>query len=320
MAPFGLLHPGRDHDYGSDGARPAWLDIDWSAHVRDVEVDGLPARVADVGSGDPLVLVHGLGAAWQCWLEQFPAFMEDHRVIAMDLPGFGRSPMPEWDISIDAYGAFVVRLLEEMGVEQAALVGNSMGGFIGAEVAIRRPELVSHLALVSPAILWQEYRRAKPLLALAQTTEAAGARAAAGVQKSARSRPRLRHAAISLGGIRYPHLLSREMQHELIRSSRRTAGFVPALGALANFPIREELPDVQAPTLLVWGKHDTLVHVKQAREVQELIPNCETVLFERTGHVAMVERPERFNRVLREFLEATPAYGDAQTGAAAATA
>ena len=99
-------------------------------------------------------------------------------------------------------------------------------------------------------------------------------------------------------------LLSKELAHELVRSARRTDGFLPALEAIADFPLDEELPKIGCPTLIVWGAHDTLVPVKDAQRMQELIPGSRREVFERTGHVAMLERPERFNRLLREFLAA----------------
>ena len=91
-----------------------------------------------MGSGPPLVFVHGLAGCWQNWLENIPHFARSHRVIAVDLPGFGESELPHEDISIPGYGRFVDAFLGEIGVERAPLVGNSMGGFIAAEVA-RQP-------------------------------------------------------------------------------------------------------------------------------------------------------------------------------------
>ena len=96
-----------------------------------------------------------------------------------------------------------------------------------------------------------------------------------------------------------------------MRSARRTDGFLPALEALADYPLDEELPKIGCPTLIVWGAHDTLVPVKDATRMQELIPGARREVFERTGHVAMLERPERFNRLLREFLAAHEPAGAA---------
>src|SRR3712207_5054467 len=80
--------------------RPAWMDIEWRRHQRWVHVEGKPVNLVEIGEGPPLVFVHGLSGTWQNWLEQLPEFSRDHRCIAVDLPGFGRSAMPEEKITI----------------------------------------------------------------------------------------------------------------------------------------------------------------------------------------------------------------------------
>lgn len=306
VSSLGLLGPGPDSDYGP-GERSAWLDVNWQEHRRHVEVHGRQVNLVDIGSGPVLLFVHGHGASWQCWLENIPHFARDHRVIAMDLPGFGGSEMPEQDISIEYYARFLCALADELGVESAAVVGNSMGGFIAAEMAIRYPERVQRLTLVSAAIFWQEYRRAKPLVSLARLTDAYIGRGLAKSANTVAVRPRLRELALLSAGIRYPHLIPHELGTELVRSASHTPGFLPALEALAGFPLSEELPKIACPTLIVWGAHDTLVTVHDSERIEQAIADARRVVFERTGHVPMIERPDRFNRVLREFLDEEPA-------------
>jgi pimeloyl-ACP methyl ester carboxylesterase len=309
----GLLHPGPDSDYGRRG-RSEWLDFPWDRYQHRTRIDGHEANYVDAGEGPALVFVHGLGASWQSWLENIPEFARDHRVVAMDLPGFGCSDLPDQDITIEYYANWTFRLLDELGIETGAVVGNSMGGFIAAEMAIRRPERVQRLAVVSAAVFWQEYRRAQPLVQLARMSDAIVARALTRVTDDVATRPRLRSWALATAGFRYPHLISPELAHEMVRSARRTDGFLPALEALADFPLEEELPKISCPALIVWGAHDTLVPVKDAKRMEELIPDSRRVVFERTGHVAMLERPERFNKLLREFLDEEP---DQREGASA---
>jgi pimeloyl-ACP methyl ester carboxylesterase len=305
----GLLHPGPGSDYGRQG-RSEWLDFPWDRHQHRMRIDGREVNYVDVGEGPALVLLHGLGASWQSWLENVPEFARDHRVVAMDLPGFGYSEMPVEDISIEYYANWTFRLLEALGIDAAALVGNSMGGFVAAEMAIRRPDRVQRLAVVSAAVLWQTYRRAQPLVQLARLSDAIVARALARTTDDVATRPRLRSWALATAGFRYPHLIPKELAHEMVRSARRTDGFLPALEAIADFPLEDELPKISCPVLIVWGAHDTLVPVKDAKRMEELIPDSRRVVFERTGHVAMLERPERFNRLLREFLDEQPEQHD----------
>jgi pimeloyl-ACP methyl ester carboxylesterase len=309
----GLLHPGAASDYGRRG-RSEWLDFPWERHQHRMRIDGRDANFVDAGEGPAVIFVHGLGASWQSWLENIPEFSRDRRVVAMDLPGFGCSDLPEHDISIEHYADWTFRLLDELGIERGTIVGNSMGGFIAADMAIRQPERVQRLALVSAAVFWQEYRRAQPLVELARRSDAIVARALTRVTDDVATRPRLRAWAMATAGFRYPHLIERQLAHELVRSARRTDGYLPALEALADFPLEEELPKISCPALIVWGAQDTLVPVKDAKRLEALIPDSRRVVFERTGHVAMLERPERFNSLLRAFLDEEP---EQREGAAA---
>jgi pimeloyl-ACP methyl ester carboxylesterase len=282
----GLLHPGPGHDQ--------------------LEIDGREVNYCELGEGPAILFVHGLGASWQSWLEQMPEFADRHRVVAMDLPGFGYSEMPREEISIEFYGRWICKLMDALGIESAVVVGNSMGGFVGAELAIRFPERVQRLVFISAAIFWQNTRRAQPLVQLARMSDAVVARALTRATDDIATRRRLRQWALATAGFRYPHLIAPELAHEMVRSARQTDGFLPALEALADYDVEEELPGIRCPTLIVWGAHDTLVSVKDAKRLEELIPGARREVFERTGHVAMLERPERFNRLLRDFLEEEP--------------
>jgi pimeloyl-ACP methyl ester carboxylesterase len=282
--------------------RSAWLDVDWPAHTHRREVDGSSIEYVDIGEGPALVFVHGLGGSWQNWLENLPFFANRHRCIAMDLPGFGCSENVQGEVSIERYGRAIGDLVRELGIDSAPVVGNSMGGFIAVEMAIRDPGLVERLVLVSAAVLWQEYRRARPLVAMANATEGTIGRTLAQAAPLLASRPRLREVALQFGGIRAPHKLPRELQRELLLTARRTEGFLPALQALAGYPLREELGRVRCPTLIIWGDADPLVGVDHAHELASEIPGAKVSIYERTGHVVQLERPERFNREVAEFL------------------
>jgi pimeloyl-ACP methyl ester carboxylesterase len=298
--------------------RPAWMGIDWSEHLRWVEVQGRYANVLDLGSGPPVVFVHGLSGSWQNWLEQLPEFARTHRVVAMDLPGFGASPMPRERITISGYGRWLDALLEELGVAGAAIVGNSMGGFVGAETAIKFPHRVERLVLVAAAGLSVEHQRSDGLLRLLEVTENVSQLLAARLFSKADgliSRPRGRRALLWFVAA-HPEQIPAALAREQLRGANKP-GFVPALDALTSYPIRDRLGDVRCPTLLVWGPKDVLVPVGDAYEFDRLIPDSRLVVYEDTGHVPMLERPERFNADLRAFLDEQPA-GDAERVAAAA--
>jgi pimeloyl-ACP methyl ester carboxylesterase len=135
------------------------MDIDWQQHLRWVRVQDRWMNVVDIGPTDadetpdvpPLIFIHGLSGCWQNWLEQIPEFARDRRVIAVDLPGFGQSEMPAEEISISGYADAIDALMQELGIDAAQIVGNSMGGFIGAEMAIQYPARIERLVLVAAA-------------------------------------------------------------------------------------------------------------------------------------------------------------------------
>lgn len=307
----GVLRPGADETY-ADGDDSTWRSVDWPALTSRVLAEGREVNVVDTGGrtqptssagtgGKPvLVFVHGLSGTWQNWLLNIPAFMGTHRVIAPDLPGFGESPMPREKISIQGYARVLDGLLHELGVESATLVGNSMGGFVAAELALSFSTRVERLVLVSAAGLSiEEYRRA-PLLVGARVWAAAatwvGARG-----RSVVTRPRARRLGLQLI-VRYPERLSPALTHELTRGAG-TPGFVPAMEALLSYGFRDQLARIEVPTLVVWGRNDMLVPRGDAREYVRLIgDNARREMFDDTGHLAMVERPSRFNRLLSDFI------------------
>jgi pimeloyl-ACP methyl ester carboxylesterase len=290
--------------YGPDG-RSAWLDVDWREHQRWVKAGGCPVNVIEVGEGPPIVFIHGLGGSWQNWLEQLPVFAAEHRCVALDLPGFGASPRPDEEISIPGYGELVRDLLARIGIDRAVVVGNSMGGFIGCELAVQHPEVVERLVLVSAAGISSEQLHRRPLLTGARmgmmVAEWVGSRA----DRLAR-RPRAR--ALLTGGVfRHPVRLPAPLVAEQMRGSG-TPGFLDAFDALMSYRIRDRLGAIAVPTLVVWGSGDRLVPLKDADEFARLIPNAEKVVFEDTGHTPQIERPAAFNEALRAFVaEETPA-------------
>lgn len=288
--------------YGATG-RSEWLDVDWGAHQRWVHIGGRAVNVIELGTGPPLVFIHGLSGSWQNWLEQLPVFARDHRVVAFDLPGFGASEMPSEPISISGYARLVDALFSELGIAGAAVVGNSMGGFIGAELAIAFPPRVERLVLVSAAGLSiQHYRNERALAALRTLDRRLAAYAGwLGSRSDALTRrPRARRLIFSVVAHR-PDRLPAALVAEQVRGSGKP-GFVPALDALTSYPIHDRLGEIACPTLIVWGTDDMLVPVRDADEFERLIPNARKVVWPQTGHLAMLERPEAFNRLLAAFL------------------
>jgi pimeloyl-ACP methyl ester carboxylesterase len=306
MSKQAIRLPTEPGDYGSAGRSP-WLDVDWREHQRWISVGGRWVDVIELGSGPPVVFVHGLSGSWQNWLEQLPVVARKHRVIAFDLPGFGASEMPAEQVSISGYARTVDALYDALGIDSAAVVGNSMGGFIGAELAIAYPARVERLVLVSAAGLSIQHRRDERALRVLRTADkrlAAYAGWLGSRSDELARRPRTRRLIFGLVAHR-PDRLPGPLVAEQIRGSGKP-GFVAALDALTGYPIRDRLSEIACPTLIVWGTEDKLVPVRDADEFARMIPDARKVVWPQTGHTAMLERPAAFNRLLDAFLSEEP--------------
>jgi len=290
-------------DYGAP-ADPGWRAIDWSPHVHRAAVAGGSLSYVDIGEGEspPVVLIHGLGGQWRNWLENIPALAQQRRVIAPDLPGFGESDMPGEDVSVSGYARAVDALCAHLGLGPAVFVGNSMGGFVAAELAVEFPERVERLVLVDAAGMVPATRHRHRSVAVLELTGFLGARLAASYRAVA-ARPRLRRLALRTVAHRPDRLCADLVLEGLLAPI--TPAYRKALNATLGYlswEWGERLRSVRAPTLVVWGDSDVIIPVRHGDEYCERIPDARSLVLEDTGHVPMVERPRTFNRALLEFM------------------
>lgn len=280
---------------------PEWMEIDWQRHLHRVRLPGAEVNYAEIGAGEPLLFVHGLGGSWRNWLENLPHFGLRYRAIALDLPGFGESPMPEWEIDVPAFGRLISEFCEALEIERAgALVGNSLGGFVATEAAIADPGRFQRLVLVDAAglslvkasrrqvgAIWKTLRLAAPRLATLRPTWFA--------------RPRGRRLAFGRV-LHEPQRMPPALLREQIEPGLNSVGLADALASMVGYDTRQRLREIAVPTLIVWGRDDRLIPVKAARAYLRRIPHARLEVLDRTGHLAMLERPELFNPLLDEFL------------------
>jgi pimeloyl-ACP methyl ester carboxylesterase len=285
---------------------PEWLRIDWREHLHDVRVGGATVHYAEMGpppeEQHPLaiVFVHGLGGCWQNWLENMPHFARRHRVIAPDLPGFGSSPVPQWEISIPNYGRMLLEFCDAIGVRDCVVVGNSMGGFIAAEATIEQPDRFERLVLVSAAGVSSVRVRREPAAVFARMATAATPLL---FRMQTRTFRRRKARAAAWSGIFHnPDEIRPELLWEFFQGGHRAESFADALTSLVGYDILDRLEEVDVPTLIVWGAQDHVVPPADALGFEQRLKNSRLEVFDQTGHVPMAERPVRFNRTLERFL------------------
>ncbi|MEZ4675515.1 MAG: alpha/beta hydrolase [Caldilineaceae bacterium] len=221
------------------------------------------------GAGPPLILLHGLGGSRRWWRKNIDAFAPHFTVYCVDLIGFGRSKGTRRFVLTEAATA-IHEWMHQHDLTQAALVGHSMGGRIGAELAVDFPGTIDRLVLVDTPILPFGHGYA---------------RQSVGMLEALRTVPFDLLRVLVADTLRTGPFTTLQIGRELLRSD-----------------IARKLAKLQTETLIVWGERDTVVPHRLAHELAAQLPQSQLLILPNTGHVPMWERPEAFNRAVLEFL------------------
>lgn len=285
---------------GRRGAAPSGRSsLDSSIRLRHATVAGRRVRFIDTGSGPPIVFVHGVAGSWRSWLRNLPELAQDHRVIALDLPGFGGSDAFTSGATMSDYAGTVRALLTILGLERVVAVGHSMGGLVCERLSLIDPAMVGSLVLVcaggtSPGTA---HRRA-----------ACGLGTLHGVMKFGGAVSILAHArwlrCLIMGvGFHDPWSVPDELMVDMLRGFS-APGFTVAAAAALRDDIHQRLGEIASPTLVLWGRGDRLLPFPIAQELASLIPEAHLEIWDGVGHCPMLERPEAFNSRLRGWVSA----------------
>jgi pimeloyl-ACP methyl ester carboxylesterase len=271
-----------------------------------MEVGGIDTYSVDAGDGPPVMLIHGYGDTADGWRRVVPGLLDaGHRVIAVDVPPFGRSGDPRAPMLIDFYKEFFPRLFDQLGLERATVVGHSLGGAIALHLTLQEPQLVERLGLVAPAGLgkgppWWWYAitgyEYAWKTALAVPTPFTPLLIRQGMTRFLDWRlfhdPRQMRETID-------HLVS-------LHGSRKSLDKLLAAGRCCiesyTGTLLEDSAAIDVPLFMVWGDHDGLVPSTHAPEFGRLHPTAHVHVFEDCGHYPHIELPSRFNRLLHAWL------------------
>ena len=283
--------------------------------LQTIELHGHPVSYRQQGSGPPLLLLHGITASSDCWIEVMPALAERHTVIAPDLMGHGASAKPMGDYSLGAFASTIRDLLLALGHERATVVGHSLGGGVAMQFSYQFPERVERLVLVSSGGLGREVHimlRAATLPgadfvmpALARTG-ALGAGAAVG-----RFLERIGlHPSPDFQGVADGWATLGD--EEACRAFLHTARSIIDLGGQRVNASDKLYLAADVPVLIIWGERDPLIPVAHAHSAHELMPHSRLEVFERGGHFPFRDEPLRFAGLINDFVATTePAQMDA---------
>lgn len=281
--------------------------MDWDAHTQvAILTGGEQVSYVDIGSGPGpvLLLVHGLGASWRVWLENILFFARTHRVIAVDLPGFGASPPHLLVIEFDAFARVLDELCEELAITEVVAIGNSFGGWVSVELALRNADLVKGLVLAAAAGIPSTRRESVKvvgMLKLADRMAPVACRRRAQLAAKPATRKRAFGFLVSRAD-----LLPADLAIHLLPEEPSPV-FRPVLEAAVAAWSRSWCDQVQqcrVPALVVWGTLDRQLPLRHAHEWVRLLRRSTLFLVEGAGHLPMLEEPAVFNAQVDDFLSA----------------
>jgi pimeloyl-ACP methyl ester carboxylesterase len=266
-----------------------------------IEVRGVPTFLYDAGEGPPVLLIHGYGDTADSWRRVVPRLLARHRVIALDVPPFGRSGDPDLPQLLDFYKEFFPELFERLEIDSATVIGHSLGGAIALRRAIRRPELVRAVVLAGAAGISSATRAARYALTITGILKP-GRRIAPHRGRVARS-PLLRRVVFGRWGASDPPALPAEVVDAVLAGPARHTDTVSAAKALVRDDLRLDLERVTCPTLVLWGARDNQLPVGDAFEYARRLRAPLRVIAD-CGHLLIGERPEVCAGAALEFFAA----------------
>jgi pimeloyl-ACP methyl ester carboxylesterase len=273
----------------------------------EVRAGGVRLSCYVVGQGPPLLLLHGLGGSKITWLPVLSALAEEYRVIAPDLPGHGESEKPVGDYSPRLYAKVSRHLLDAMGVEQAAVLGNSLGGRVALELALRSPSRVASLMLLDPSVPGFRWRYVMGFTKIVPS----GFGAVPFPLRARMMEVMIRRLFADPG--RLPDGAYAVAAQEFIRIYRDPRARMAFFASLRHIvterpaPFFSTLRRVKQPTLVIFGALDRLVPPRLGVRLVQHMPNATLVVLPDVGHVPQFEAREETLRRVRAFLRSTPA-------------
>jgi pimeloyl-ACP methyl ester carboxylesterase len=239
------------------------------------DLNGLPLHYYCAGRrGTPIILIHGLGNSAEVWAFMALLLSKEYLVYALDLPGFGKTPLASEGTSVRTHVLYLQRFLDTLGYPRVTLVGNSLGGWIATHFAAQYPERVSHLYLLNSAGLRREQMNSPYAI----------------------DRVAARRSMKHIWGHEMP--LPGFLLDAVVRISQLPAYVSFIEGYDPQEELDEVLPQVQVPTTLIWGTRDGLFPSTFAYEFHTSIANSELILLDGVGHMPQVQVPAKVAQII----------------------
>ncbi|SDM03786.1 alpha/beta fold hydrolase [Arthrobacter sp. ok362] len=276
------------------------LELPGTGHIT---VAGTRLRYRKTGSGEPVLLLHGIGQSLDDWNEQHERLSERHTVYSVDLPGFAYSERLSGPATLANLADVLPALLDALGVHAPLpVIGNSLGGAVAMKLAADHSDRVSALVLANSAGFGKEVALVLRLLAfrplgalLMRPDESASRRTVESLfyDKTVVTDARVGHAFA---------LSQRATHRQTLLDVARDLGTISGVRAEWRTALIGTLAQSEVPTLVVWGDHDHILPFSHLGAATASLPRSESYVFSNTGHMPQIERPDEFAAVVEDFL------------------
>ncbi len=251
-----------------------------------IKINGFPIHYIDEGQGQPILLLHGWGSSIVAWTHiiSYLKARGGFRIVAMDFPGCGKTPLPERPLTLDDYTELTLEFCRELGLDSPIIFGHSNGG------------------RVTLSMLGKDLLKAQKIVLFGS----------AGIKPKGDPIKTLRIAAFKTAKFFLTLPLIKPHTEDLLRRVRSYFGssdynnapevMRKTLVSLVNSDVTNLLPNIKVPALLIWGSNDTAVPLKIAKKMERLIPDAGLCVLEGCSHFAMIERPHDIELILNHFI------------------
>lgn len=251
-------------------------------HKRQVKIGSLPVVYWEAGSGCPIIILHGWGLSGRKYRRLILKLGANYHVLAIDLPGFGQTPLPPLTWGLPEYSQFIISLTKVLKLKKYVLVGHSFGGRVAIELASRRPKELNKLVLTGVPL----------------TRMPKGFRLAfwLGAKLGKKLSTVFPFSLAAHQGRRWLYRLARANDYVKETSDRKQI-----FNKIIKTKQKKLLAKIKVPTLVVWGKKDRLTPLVNARQLKRGLANCQLLLIERAGHRLPYQKPTECARAIEEF-------------------
>ncbi len=283
--------------------RPSYTDWNPSLPIQTVQVEGHTLCYVEKGEGEPLLLIHGFGAGMWVWEKQIDPLSQHYRVFALDLIGHGFSDRPPIGYSAQTYIDCLKGFMNALDIQQATLIGNSMGGGIAWAMTIWFPERVRQLVLIDampPRLL--KLVDHKPFRTLMAFRKIPFLLLLVIAGRSRRSIRWILQACVWDNQQITSAMIHRQYGLINIRGTTWVL-YSTLLHANQAAMFEDFLPLIQHPTLILWGEHDHIFPLSVGESLHQAISGSVFEIIQSSGHIPMWERPDIVNQLLLRFLK-----------------